>query len=108
MKWSDKLATLNPRTRLARLGDVYPIGASTGMVTVAGKTWDLWIGMNGNMKVYSFVAPSTMNSFSADAKQFFNYLQTNQGFPVSSQYLIGESTVPSRRRPVKTLPLAKL
>ncbi|KAK3395153.1 glycoside hydrolase family 12 protein [Podospora didyma] len=73
---------------LARLGDIYPIGSSTGTVTVAGRTWDLWVGMNGSMKVYSFIATSTVNSFSADVKQFFNYLQSNQGYPASSQNLI--------------------
>jgi len=75
---------------LARLGDVYPIGKSTGTVTVAGKQWDLWIGMNGQMQVYSFVAPSPVTSFSADAKQFFTYLQANQNYPASKQNLIGK------------------
>ena len=73
---------------LARLGDVYPIGSSTGTVTVGGRNWDLWVGMNGAMKVYSFIAPSTTNSWSGDVKQFFNYLQTAQAFPASSQNLI--------------------
>jgi xyloglucan-specific endo-beta-1,4-glucanase len=59
-------------------------------VTVAGKTWDLWVGMNGSMKVFSFVSPTTLNSFTGDAKEFFKYLQANQGYPASSQYLIGK------------------
>lgn len=78
------------RTRLARLGDVYPIGQSTGTVTVAGQSWDLWIGMNGAMQVYSFIAPNVVNDFSADAKEFYNYLEQAQSFPASSQNLIGE------------------
>jgi xyloglucan-specific endo-beta-1,4-glucanase len=78
---------------LGRYGDVYPIGSSTGTVAVAGRTWDLWIGMNGNMKVYSFVAPQIINSFSADVKQFFSYLQDSQGFPAASQNLIGMTTL---------------
>jgi len=75
---------------LARIGDIYPIGKSTTQVTLAGHSWDLWIGMNGDMKVFSFVAPSPVNSFNADVKEFFNYLQTNQSFPANKQNLIGE------------------
>jgi len=43
------------------------------------------------MKVYSFLPPQgqTYNSFNADAKAFFTYLTQNQGFPESSQNLIG-------------------
>ncbi|KJR89555.1 uncharacterized protein SPSK_06582 [Sporothrix schenckii 1099-18] len=73
---------------LARLGGIYPIGKSTGTVTVAGKQWDLWVGMNGQMQVYSFVAASPVRSFSADVKQFFNHLQTSQNYPASKQNLI--------------------
>jgi len=71
--------------------DVYPIGQSRGMVTVGGQQWDLWIGMNGNMKVFSFIAPQTTNQWSGDAKLFFNYLAQSQGYPASSQNLIGKS-----------------
>lgn len=77
-------------TRLARINDVYPIGQSTGTVNVAGQVWDLWVGMNGNMKVYSFIAPEVRNEFSADAKEFYEYLEETQAFPASSQNLIGE------------------
>jgi hypothetical protein len=61
------------------------------MVTVAGLTWDLWVGYNGSMRVYSFVVPSgTVNNFSADVKEFFNYLQNNYQYPASTQNLIGK------------------
>jgi xyloglucan-specific endo-beta-1,4-glucanase len=73
---------------LARLGGVYPIGKSTGTVTVAGRSWDLWVGMNGQMRVYSFVAASPVTTFSADLKLFFNHLQTTQNYPASKQNLI--------------------
>jgi len=75
---------------LARIGDIYPIGKSTMQVTLGGHTWDLWIGMNGAMKVFSFVAPTPVNSFSADVKDFFNWLEKNQNFPASKQNLIGK------------------
>jgi len=78
---------------LARLGTIYPIGKSTGTVTVAGKQWDLWSGMNGQMQVYSFVAPTPYTSFSGDVKEFFNYLQTSQSYPASKQNLIGKSVL---------------
>jgi len=73
---------------LAKIGDIYPIGSSVGTVNVAGRSWNLWVGMNGGMKVFSFVAPSPMNSFSADVKQFYQYLQNAQGYPASRQYLL--------------------
>ncbi|KAL2148597.1 hypothetical protein VTH82DRAFT_2151 [Thermothelomyces myriococcoides] len=73
---------------LAKYGDVYPIGSSAGYVNVAGQDWELWTGYNGAMRVYSFIAPSPRNSFSANVKEFFNYLESAQGFPASSQYLL--------------------
>ncbi|KAK4154614.1 glycoside hydrolase family 12 protein [Chaetomidium leptoderma] len=74
---------------LARLGDVYPIGQSSGQVTVAGRTWDLWIGYNGAMRVYSFIAASPVRSFTADVKEFFRHLEKTQNYPSSQQNLIG-------------------
>lgn len=73
---------------LAKIGDIYPIGSSVGTVNVAGRSWNLWVGMNGAMKVFSFVAPTPMNSFSADVKQFYQYLQNRQGYPAGNQYLL--------------------
>jgi xyloglucan-specific endo-beta-1,4-glucanase len=80
---------------LARLGNVYPIGSSVGTVSVGGKSWDLWVGYNGSMRVYSFIATGTTYSWSGDVKQFFNYLESNQGYPASSQNLIGKSFLPN-------------
>ncbi|KAK3349877.1 concanavalin A-like lectin/glucanase domain-containing protein [Lasiosphaeria hispida] len=74
---------------LGRYGSVYPIGSAVCSVTIAGRIWNLWVGYNGKMKVYSFVPPSgCVKSFSADVKDFFDYLQHNQQFPASSQNLI--------------------
>lgn len=77
--------------RLARLGNVYPIGSSQGNVNVAGRNWELWVGMNGNMKVFSFIASSQINDFSANVKDFFTYLQNSQGYPASSQNLLSKT-----------------
>lgn len=42
--------------------------------------------------MYSFVPPSgTIKNFSADLKEFYNYLEKNHQFPASKQNIIGES-----------------
>ncbi|EMD68649.1 glycoside hydrolase family 12 protein [Bipolaris sorokiniana ND90Pr] len=68
--------------------DVYPIGSSQGMVTIAGRTWELFYGFNGAMKVYSFIAPSPIPHFTADVKDFFTYLTEKKNYPASTQNLI--------------------
>ncbi|KAI0098784.1 endoglucanase [Nemania sp. FL0031] len=73
---------------LGRRGGVQPIGSSVGNVNVGGQTWDLWVGYNGPMKVFSFVAPSDIATFESDLKPFFTYITNNQGFPASQQNLI--------------------
>ncbi|KAI0206206.1 endoglucanase [Astrocystis sublimbata] len=72
---------------LGKRGDIQPIGSSTGNVNVAGQTWDLWVGYNGPMKVFSFVAPNEIATFESDIKPFFTHVTNAQGFPASSQYL---------------------
>jgi xyloglucan-specific endo-beta-1,4-glucanase len=76
--------------RLGRYGNVYPIGSSTGQVNVGGRQWELFYGLNGQMKVYSFVASSPINSYDGNVKDFFTYLTNNKGFPASSQNLISK------------------
>ncbi|SPO05587.1 probable endoglucanase I precursor [Cephalotrichum gorgonifer] len=74
---------------LGNLGPVYPIGGNPiATVNINGQNWNLHSGLNGAMRVFSFVAPSQITSFSTDIKPFFNYLAQNQGFPASSQYLL--------------------
>ncbi|KAK0649655.1 concanavalin A-like lectin/glucanase domain-containing protein [Cercophora newfieldiana] len=75
---------------LARYGGVWPIGSSMGTVTLAGYTWELWTGYNGAMRVYSFVPPAgqVIRSFSADVKEFYNYLEKSHQFPASRQNII--------------------
>lgn len=78
--------------RLARIGGVYPIGSKVTTVNLAGYNWDLYVGPNGNMKVFSFMPSdgSWKFSFNADLKIFFNWLAANQGYPISQQNLIGK------------------
>jgi xyloglucan-specific endo-beta-1,4-glucanase len=69
---------------------VQPIGSNQGNVNVGGRNWELWYGLNGNMKVFSFVASSPVTSYNGNLKDFFNYMANNRGFPASSQYLISK------------------
>jgi hypothetical protein len=59
---------------------------------VAGRSWDLWVGYNGAMRVFSFIAPSPVTSFNANVADFFSYLTKNQNYPASTQNLIGMFT----------------
>lgn len=83
---------------LAALGGAGPIsstGSTIATPTIAGTSWKLYSGPNGDTTVYSFVASSEVTSFSGDLKDFFTYLVDSEGFS-SSQYLtsIGAGTEP--------------
>ncbi|KAI0154404.1 family 12 glycosyl hydrolase [Xylariaceae sp. FL1272] len=83
---------------LAALGGAGPIsstGSPIATTTIAGVSWNLYYGLNGSMKVYSFVASSQVTSFSGDLKLFLTYLSSNQGLS-TSQYLtsMGAGTEP--------------
>lgn len=74
---------------LAALGGAGPIsatGSPIATVTLAGQSWQLYNGKNGNMNVFSFVATSQVKSFNGDLKEFLTYLTSKQGVP-SSQIL---------------------
>jgi hypothetical protein len=79
---------LTPSFRLGRYGGVQPIGSRIGSANVEGRTWELWTGMNGSMRVYSFVASNPVTNFNSDVKQFWNYLANTQGYPANRQYLL--------------------
>jgi len=49
--------------------------------TIAGTTWSLFKGPNGDTTVFSFVAPSNIGNFKADLLPFLTYLTKNQGVP---------------------------
>lgn len=83
---------------LAALGGAGPIsatGSPIATVTLAGSSWKLYNGKNGQMNVYSFVAVNTVQSFKGDVMEFVNYLTSKQGMP-KSQILqsIGAGTEP--------------
>lgn len=84
---------------LGALGGAGPIsstGSPIATVTLSGKSFQLYYGLNGSMKVYSFVASSkNENNFSGNLLDFISYLTQNQGMP-TSQYLLssGAGTEP--------------
>jgi xyloglucan-specific endo-beta-1,4-glucanase len=83
---------------LAALGGAGPISSSGSPVatpTIAGVSWKLYDGYNGNMHVFSFVASSQVTSFSGNLKDFLTYLSSNYGLS-TSQYLtsLGAGTEP--------------
>ncbi|KAL4138412.1 hypothetical protein PRIC2_001918 [Phytophthora ramorum] len=75
---------------LAAIGGAGPI-SSTGKpidtTTIAGNEWSVYSGPNGQMMVYSFVAPKQVENFEGDLMEFFNYLAKSQSFK-TSQFLI--------------------
>ena len=75
---------------LGRYGGVNPIGSFKANVNVGGRSWALWVGYNGSMKVFSFVAGSPITNFSGNIKDFYNYLTQSEGFPASQQNLISK------------------
>ncbi|KAI0025297.1 family 12 glycosyl hydrolase [Xylariomycetidae sp. FL0641] len=83
---------------VAAIGGAGPIsstGSAVASPALAGTTWDLYSGMNGNVNVYSFVAQSQVTDFNGDLMEFFKYLMDN-GDISGSQYLtsVGAGTEP--------------
>lgn len=79
--------------RLAKKGDIYPIGDSQGTVNIDDQDWDLHVGYNGAMKVFSFVAPSEVTVFESDVKLFYDHVTSTQGFPADQQHLISMCSI---------------
>jgi len=74
---------------LAAYGGAGPIsatGSAVATVTIGSSSFNLFKGTNGDTTVFSFVATSTITSFSSDINLFFKYLTTSQGVP-SSYYI---------------------
>jgi xyloglucan-specific endo-beta-1,4-glucanase len=67
-------------------------------ITLAGTTWDLYKGPNGQMTVFSFLPSNGKNitSFKGDINSFLKYLTQNQGV-AATQYLksVGAGTEPT-------------
>jgi xyloglucan-specific endo-beta-1,4-glucanase len=83
---------------LAAIGGAGPIsatGSPIATVTLAGTSWKLYNGKNGQMNVFSFVATTEVKSFKGDLMDFANYLIKSQGMP-NTQILqsVGAGTEP--------------
>ncbi len=58
---------------LNHTGSVQPVGSQTGTASLAGKSWNVWTGNNGQNNVVSYVAnPAGVTSLSLDVKAFIN------------------------------------
>jgi hypothetical protein len=56
---------------LNRQGSIQPIGSATGTVNLAGRSWQVWTGNNGQNNVVSYLFQgSPLTSFSFDAMVF--------------------------------------
>ncbi|KAF4877815.1 putative xyloglucan-specific endo-beta-1,4-glucanase A [Colletotrichum siamense] len=60
-------------------GPISSTGSKIASPKIAGTTWSLFSGPNGDTTVFSFVAPSNIGSFNGDLKGFFDYLVSSQG-----------------------------
>lgn len=83
---------------LAALGGAGPIsstGSPVATPTIAGHSFKLFKGPNGDTTVFSFVATTEIQSFSGDLMDFLNYLVSEEGVS-DEQFLtsIGAGTEP--------------
>ncbi|GIH01959.1 hypothetical protein Rhe02_00260 [Rhizocola hellebori] len=53
-----------------RQGSIQPIGSQTATVTLAGRSWAVWTGNNGQNNVVSYVSGSPLTSLSFNARDF--------------------------------------
>ena len=69
-----------------RQGPIQPIGSAVGNTTIGGRSWQVWRGSNGSNNVISYVASSTINSWSFNVLDFVNDVR-NRGAITTSWYL---------------------
>ncbi len=69
-------------------GSIQPVGSSSGTTSVAGRSWTVWTGSNGQNNVVSYVSNSAINSFSFNVKDFItNTLSRGSQYGTTSWYL---------------------
>ncbi|KAF2849149.1 glycoside hydrolase family 12 protein [Plenodomus tracheiphilus IPT5] len=67
---------------LGGAGPISSTGKPIATVTLAGVSWDLYNGKNGQMNVFSFVrVGSDVKGFKGDLNVFLTYLTSKQGVP---------------------------
>jgi hypothetical protein len=58
---------------LNHTGTIQPVGSQTGTASIAGKSWNVWTGNNGQNNVVSYVGnPAGITSFSFSVMDFIN------------------------------------
>ena len=55
---------------LNRMGSIQPIGSPTGTANIAGHSWQVWTGSNGQNNVVSYLSSSPINNFSFNVRDF--------------------------------------
>jgi hypothetical protein len=59
--------------RFTAAGNIQPIGSPVGTVTLAGRSWQVWVGNNGSNNVVSYLFQgSALTSFSFDVMNFIS------------------------------------
>jgi hypothetical protein len=72
---------------LHHTGSIQPVGSSTGTVSLAGRSWTVWVGNNGQNNVVSYVQ-SGITSISFDAMAFIrDAITRGSGFGTTAWYL---------------------
>lgn len=72
---------------LGGAGPISSTGSAVATPEIAGSTWDLYSGPNGDTTVFSFVATAAVSDFDGDLLDFLSYLVENEGMS-DSQYLL--------------------
>lgn len=76
--WMDPTAKTNGVNQMELMiwfnhtGNVQPVGGRVGTTSIGGRNWDVWQGNNGGNDVLSYVAQSTMSSWSFNVMDFVN------------------------------------
>lgn len=69
-------------------GSIQPVGSATGSANLAGHSWQVWTGNNGQNNVVSYVSTSALSGMSFNVKDFINdTLSRGSQYGNSSWYL---------------------
>ncbi|MBX6751458.1 MAG: cellulose binding domain-containing protein [Micromonosporaceae bacterium] len=74
---------------LNRQGSIQPIGSPVGTVTLAGRSWQVWVGSNGQNNVVSYLATSIpITNISFNVRDFIlDAITRGSNFGTTSWYL---------------------
>lgn len=69
-----------------RQGPIQPIGSPVGTTTIGGRSWEVWRGSNGSNNVVSYLASTTISSWSFSVLDFVHDVRA-RGAITNSWYL---------------------